>query len=1318
MSRSMRKIWSVLAVLMVLSLVLSSAAYAAPLAVQVTAQNNMVYNYDYTKLGTSQALANHFRNSFSWAFTNGNKIVIDDSSGVKVDFDSTFKYGGKYADTVQAVLSGKEPQGQPLQPTHNVVEENGQAVPKPVGQESLEVVSVSAINASKIKVTFSNGQTVEITDFTPSPLVPGENQVTFTYQGKEYTATVNFKSVYSLVITNKDDLLADSEAGKLLADGRTQMYVEATIYGPDGQVDTDFAGTAVFVSKLGLSSAQAECAFDKGKARFQVTLRNSNTDVTDEIKVRIKSTEVQDIVGLETDPIQLTYKAYNPTGGGGETTIRTYIVDSIKSADMADRVDIYIGGVANSDVDAVKEAIKNQVKIYNPRNQKIDIVDIANVVLLRRDSSVSASYVFTALLNLPAYNANGYTLDALQRQVMEDNAYNYYAIEPSAATVRLAEDTDVANNKFMLIDKFAPTAYGVKAFNNDASFLPANTLMAVFSEPVNRLTAENPENWVLNGHKLTANDVKEIRVLDIPTEEPLADDYSAVQKGKERNTVFITLTNTAVKLYLVDGQNLLQAKSIADWAGLTDLSDNNKITTQDFVFEYKKPEVQPGIGLTKESPEQFVITVNEPIYTDENATRKVDLSAAGQLNVQLLEQGGTVIENLRESDYRVVPLQDDQFILELTRDWTQILKDNGGNVAYHNKVFKVSLKGNLYDVYGNLVSSDSKALSASVTIPEDTESPDVKECIFADPVTGAATITMTEPVQLYDNVRGDFIAPARTPSVEQELGDGVPVPTFEYVKVSEGTVSAGTKVEGEIYGTPVDEHDVKFNVRPKMQLEAGDWKLVVRQISDDVGNTMKTREFPFTIKADQPPVPLGDNTVDPYIIWAYADDDKKGDGHDYIYILYSRQMEIRAIRAETYDINGKQVTQDANITSQPVVLYRQNNDPNNENYNNFYGDGKDAKGNSVSMDADMGVWRGQLVTIQLPADFIVAGDDIDGDKDGKGVGFKNVLTVPTTLKAIDDGNPATTEELLFDNNDGVNQFELKFDKGYGVNGIGLDGSKKGKVPAITNSKYQTVEAYISGAAPQPPVVEISSITDQTVEAGKTVDVTVTTTPADAVVIASSSDTSKATVAVNGNKLTVTGVAAGEVTITVTAKKDGYSDGTATFKVTVTAPVTAWPEQMEGEPVVNYAEIIDKTYATITIKPEYVDKVTAVTILGRAASKQQNAPNMWRAEVPNGTKKEDLVGKIEIKMQETPPPGTVNAIKEIRANVDFLGVTYVWVFLNDGVTATSVTANGQALQNKGDKWEGVLNGLKEGDSVKVVVTTSAGTDEKTVFVQKL
>ena len=44
---------------------------------------------------------------------------------------------------------------------------------------------------------------------------------------------------------------------------------------------------------------------------------------------------------------------------------------------------------------------------------------------------------------------------------------------------------------------------------------------------------------------------------------------------------------------------------------------------------------------------------------------------------------------------------------------------------------------------------------------------------------------------------------------------------------------------------PVDEYDLIVKVEPTKVLEPGDWKLVVRQISDDVGNHHVNRRIPI-----------------------------------------------------------------------------------------------------------------------------------------------------------------------------------------------------------------------------------------------------------------------------------------------------------------------------------------------------------------------------------------------------------------------------------------------------------------------------------------
>jgi putative cell wall-binding protein len=76
---------------------------------------------------------------------------------------------------------------------------------------ALSVESVSAINANQISVTFDNGETV-IVDLEVA-LVEGENEVTFEYEGVEYTETVTYEA-------------PDTEAPVLVYDGETTFEVE------------------------------------------------------------------------------------------------------------------------------------------------------------------------------------------------------------------------------------------------------------------------------------------------------------------------------------------------------------------------------------------------------------------------------------------------------------------------------------------------------------------------------------------------------------------------------------------------------------------------------------------------------------------------------------------------------------------------------------------------------------------------------------------------------------------------------------------------------------------------------------------------------------------------------------------------------------------------------------------------------------------------------------------------------------------------------------------------------------------------------------
>lgn len=83
-------------------------------------------------------------------------------------------------------------------------------------------------------------------------------------------------------------------------------------------------------------------------------------------------------------------------------------------------------------------------------------------------------------------------------------------------------------------------------------------------------------------------------------------------------------------------------------------------------------------------------------------------------------------------------------------------------------------------------------------------------------------------------------------------------------------------------------------------------------------------------------------------------------------------------------------------------------------------------------------------------------------------------------------------------------------------------------------------------------VFISPIGDRSVAAGENISVNVNVNPSDATISAVSGTTAKATVAVSGKRVTVTGVTSGTSVITITAEKAGYTSATETFTVAVPA----------------------------------------------------------------------------------------------------------------------------------------------------------------------
>ncbi len=547
-----------------------------------------------------------------------------------------------------------------------------------------QIDTIVANSATALLVTFTdNSDPVIVNDFSPKPLNPGvATDVTFMVDGFQYTANVTLNTDYQLIITDKQALLNASANGELIANDSTIYNVTFQLVGENV---AGFEGYVEYVSQLGLNTGQAERVYDQNiqNNRFTVAIPQQPVEQVDTIKLRIKSSVTHpDLVGLESAPINLTYKPYVP---GAVLASKVYPIDRVVSANQADRAIVYVSNVANAHLDGVKDAIKRQLRLGNrltldPNFAPTDlrgVVEIAKDTIVE-DNAVSADHAFTVLLDIinpndetpVQYTAPNYTTeitayrnsnlnnagvpvvglaarhDAAQTLLLEDNARAYYRVAADNNINRVRLNAQEELKWFMLVDNTPTKLSKVFALNEE------NVIVAKFDEAVDVISSEKAINWAINGINLAVDENDQyapktdwIRALDVYSQEDpygqgLIDSIEAYELSADggmlsfnkaddpRRYVVIKLKNTFAQLHLESGvnANLISCKEIGDFASVWDGTGQNEISSQELPFTYEKPELVSGLVIEMQSPEQWVVRLTAPLFYDSNAEFPVDLS--------------------------------------------------------------------------------------------------------------------------------------------------------------------------------------------------------------------------------------------------------------------------------------------------------------------------------------------------------------------------------------------------------------------------------------------------------------------------------------------------------------------------------------------------------------------------------------------------------------------------------------------------------------------------------------------------------------------
>ncbi|WP_289142825.1 Ig-like domain-containing protein, partial [uncultured Brevibacillus sp.] len=871
----------------------------------------------------------------------------------------------------------------------------------------LKVESVSAINRTTLEVKFTQPVTaVETTNITLSKgkvdtvsLSEDKKSVTIAVQGWAYSDNVDVKvsgvkagdktvpdfntsvkvpavsDLYTL------DINTDDPDNVILADGATKVMLTATLKDKKTGAVANVDGVVKFTATKG-GLAQDEVTLENGKASVQLTSAASDSTIISYINVTvIDAPAAKEYEGL-TGQFEVTFSPDADNQGP-----ITFVSIVKAESNQADRFFVTFSGPI--DAVAYKKAVTGPGAPagfgLNLNGGKVAIKDVIqkapNVLEFILDTDSEGS-----VLPKPASKKiNRETTNTTAPNYLQDNETHKLSVPQNIGNLVLQTSTDI---QFIVTDAQRPFIYGVT---------PKDQLEFTvrFSESMAEDLVEG-ENGEINTKFLL--DGKKVRLFagTAPTSLQIAQAKSKneiiVTKLEVGNYNALTGADTRKEVYfrvhpefkLADGNHQIQIANVGDWAGMVD--PNNRVSTQTFDFKVTADNSIPVPTIEVQSPEQWLISFNKDVTSV--AGKKVEdafkIYKADDATVPFVYNTDYVITPIDEEGKALTPTlaagdsvpRADKYLVEFTKDWTFYYQTKDTTVNYFTST------KNPYKVVINHLRSDiHNAMSETtldVTLRYDGVSPTITSAVDVASLPGKIAngelvtgngqkvfVKMSEPVQLR-NADDSIKSNPLTESQQQAAGQGIPVPTFEFVK-------GDMTIEGKLIAGSIYEDDKDFVVEPATPLEAGTWTLYIRSISDDVGNTSATVNTKVTVE------PTKEEETDTKVAWAAFD--QHGTDHDYLYIKFTKEMEpsgaAGVARTTNYVFNGVKLPDGSAGSIEGSTVIRGIKGVTHE-------------------------WDG--VTIEMPKNAF----------DGVGTDFRSVLNVANNFKAADGETLSGPYEVQLD----------------------------------------------------------------------------------------------------------------------------------------------------------------------------------------------------------------------------------------------------------------------------------------------------------------
>nr|WP_285860844.1 sugar-binding domain protein [Brevibacillus sp. MER 51] len=720
--------------------------------------------------------------------------------------------------------------------------------PVPTGE--LKVESVSAISKTTLKVNFNKAvDSVAKENFSIAGAVV--NAATLSEDKKSVTLTVsglNYETEYTVVAANilvegkpvtlegknfkmpavtevyNLELTTDAPNDAILADGADNMVITAKLKDKaTGQVDVNADNVVLSFESTYGNFGNKRVVVQDGVASVVLTSEFSKHDLVSKIDVQIieASGDYKDLIGKVVGTKNVHFKLKLDPGTNPVKPVLTGA-----ESNQADRITVTFD----------KDVTVNDFVQYDEVTKKFK-VKADGTALFKENTEFKITQdegkTFKKILGLKP-TSNPRALEVVLAN--EETAPGQFTFLEDNKVVSVELNQANAQNvtkSFILTDPRKPEATSAVAEG-------LKKVVVKFSEPIR--SAKVQLDAGLLDHTFSYGEFNPATLEDT------------------RDTITIVPKN-----YLTAGTHSVQLASIKDFAGESD--DKNISTTQTLDFTVPGDVSLPSAEVTTESAEQFRVTFNKLVEGFDNSLLETrDAAGKRSLRLEILTKGTNGVNEWQDAnDSLKVPLEvshaiDNEYVVELKDDWTKIFDTNSTRLNYYNYQFRLVIsKDSITNPANGLKNAEivlPLSLSGSKLSTPDTTSPVISG--FTQIKKDLFEVKMNEPVKL----PGTADNAGETPS--QLQGQHVPTPIIEFIgKDKDGTT---VTIKGKVGNyTNKNGADTNFEVFPDIDTTKGEktpqdyvnaggdknWTLVVRSISDDVGNTASSLTHNFTLDPDQ-----------------------------------------------------------------------------------------------------------------------------------------------------------------------------------------------------------------------------------------------------------------------------------------------------------------------------------------------------------------------------------------------------------------------------------------------------------------------------------